>query len=687
MKAIIQKDLRENLKVALIGLLIFSLMLLQAYQACIAALTDLLTRNYSVQASTLQPLLATTLLTEAAFFCAIFGAALGWLQTRNEAHRDLWAFLIHRPVTRTEIFQGKAIAGLCLYVFGAGLPLVVLVGVVRMPGHVAAPFEWAMVMPLVLIFLTGVGFYFAGVLTGLRQARWFASRSFGLALAIASSASVFAATEFWQSLVLIVVVVVILATAVWGAYQSGGFYRGQPMIGRLALTVAMTAGCGAVLFIGLGLVFTLIVNPLSHHSSVSSYYQMTRDGIIYKETLRDGELVEIADLDGHPLLDPKTGQHMEQKEFSQRIAYGGTVVTTLKNRYQGGNVLQNPAQFFNLWNITDKTIWYLDRHGKLTGYDGRTRKSVGSLEPHGYDGTLVSEPFLNQPNFYYNYNSYNDTPQKLIATAKSVYQVDFKTRALKPVFTLTNDDEIGGYAGIGIYVDANGSKQSLLFTTRKTVQLLDYEGHPIFAMPYQPGYFEYPQIQLSILAQTKSQTNNVTVWSTNNFAVWFYPDFELNRKAGWKMPTHVQWLGPEQTVSRNANLPALHQDEESSLPDKLATAFLPPPAHVTFSKKIYSAWNLFSYGLALICATIGWTLARRYNFSTKAGVGWTSFIFLLGIPGLLTFLCVQEWPVREACPNCKKLRAVDREFCEHCQAPFSPPEKNGTEIFEPLLKT
>src|SRR6185369_3647467 len=114
---------------------------LQAYLTCMSTLTNLLTENSSVLVNNLQPLLSVSLLTEAAFFCAIFGAGLGWLQTRNEAHRDLWAFLIHRPVTRTEIFWGKSIAGFCLYLLGAGLPLIVLVAVVRTPGHVAAPFE------------------------------------------------------------------------------------------------------------------------------------------------------------------------------------------------------------------------------------------------------------------------------------------------------------------------------------------------------------------------------------------------------------------------------------------------------------------------------------------------------------------------------------------------------------------
>ena len=53
-----------------------------------------------------------------------------------------------------------------------------------------------------------------------------------------------------------------------------------------------------------------------------------------------------------------------------------------------------------------------------------------------------------------------------------------------------------------------------------------------------------------------------------------------------------------------------------------------------------------------------------------------------GFPGFLAFLSLQEWPAREPCPNCQRLRNVDREKCEHCGAGFAPPETKGTEIFE-----
>jgi hypothetical protein len=106
-----------------------------------------------------------------------FGAILGWLQIRSESHRDLWAFLVHRPISRTRILASKVAAGMVLYALGAGLPLVVLVAVARTPGNVAAPFEWSMALPVLANFLGGIACYLAGLLTGLRRVRWYASRT------------------------------------------------------------------------------------------------------------------------------------------------------------------------------------------------------------------------------------------------------------------------------------------------------------------------------------------------------------------------------------------------------------------------------------------------------------------------------------------------------------------------------
>ncbi|HSY19357.1 MAG TPA: hypothetical protein VK815_13520 [Candidatus Acidoferrales bacterium] len=681
MKTLIQKDLRENLKVALIGLLIFSLLLMQAYGSCASMLANALRGNWSGQVNSLQPLLSQSLLVPAAFFCALFGAALGWLQTRNEAHRDLWAFLIHRPLTRTEIFWGKTVAGLCLYVFGAGLPVLVLILVVRQPGHVAAPFEWEMTVPLVTIFLTGIAYYFAGLLTGLRQARWWVSRSFGLGPAIVASFGTFALPDFWMVYVLLLIVVVILATAAWGAYQSGGWYLGQPVAGKLALIISLAVGCAIVLLAGVGLTSGLLIQPFVKTSYEYSYYQMTREGEVYKVTMRDNETAEIVDLDGHPLMDPKTGQRMDRKAFQMLTAYGGTVITSLDRPLPHRNLIEDSGRFFNLLNITDKTLWYLDRHGKLVGYDGRSRKFIGTLEGHGFNGVVAADQFLLHPggNYYYSYyNSYTDVPRKMLVSAKTVYQVDFKERSVRPVFTLTNDDEIGGYVANEVATDGNQVKK-LLLTTRRTVQLLDSEGRSLLELPYQPGFAKYPQVELTYLPSTNLLPT---------YAVWFFPDGELNQRAHWTMPIQVRWIGPDQAITKTAELPTLQTDGTESWSSKLMPALLLPPLlHMELNRKMVSAWNLLNYAVAAMLAAIAWQLVRRHNASVKAGLGWTLFVFVLGIPGLLTLLVVQEWPVRETCPECQKPRAVDREDCEHCAATFAPPEKNGTEIFAPLVKT
>ena len=693
MKTILQKDLRENFKLALIGLAIFSLLLIQAYQSCLNSLAYLLRSSASVRADSFQPLLAEQVLTEAGFFCAIFGAALGWLQTRNEAHRDLWAFLIHRPLSRAEIFRGKAAAGWCLYAFGAGLPLLIFIAVVRAPGHVAAPFEWPMVLPLLAIFLTGVAYYFAGLLTGLRQARWFGSKCFGIGLAFIASGSVFVAQEFWQALAAILLVTTILAVAVWGAYHSGGFYRGQPATGKTALIIAMLAGSSATLFAVIALLMALVFQPFKNDIHFYINYEMTRDGKIYKETLQDDELKSIVDLNGQPLMDPKTGRPMERREFDQRRAYGMSVSTTLKDRRANNAAFfYQPARFFSPWNFVDKRLWYEDRHGKLVGYDGRTRRFIGALVPRGFNGASTAERFLpvpTQSNYFYNDDYYNDTEARPIASAKRVYQADLKARELKPIYTVAKDDEIGGCAGINgiIYQTGTNVTRNVMITTRKSVLVIGMEdGEPILETPYVPNFSEYPSVSVNYLIGPLSGS------ATNRFAVWFNPDYKLNARSGWKMPQHVEWLTANSSVTHSQDLPTLNTSADEFWPER-AVSTLVPPALLIPSQKYFLRFEyylrfepLMSCALDLLCVLAGGWLARRYCFSTGATIGWLVFILIFGIPGLLTLLCVQEWPAREMCPNCKKLRAVDRENCEHCDAKFPAPEKNGTEIFAPLVK-
>src|SRR5262245_34385644 len=165
MRELIRKELREHFKVAVLGFAVLVVVLALAYSRSANLLERSGFGSGYISNESLQPLLATDLLVQAAFFCCIFGALLGWLQIRAEKHPDLWAFLIHRPVPRSTILQSKILGGLILYAAGAGLPALGLVLIARIPGKVAAPFEWAMALPLLAIFLLGAAFYLAGLIT------------------------------------------------------------------------------------------------------------------------------------------------------------------------------------------------------------------------------------------------------------------------------------------------------------------------------------------------------------------------------------------------------------------------------------------------------------------------------------------------------------------------------------------
>lgn len=115
-----------------------------------------------------------------------------------------------------------------------------------------------------------------------------------------------------------------------------------------------------------------------------------------------------------------------------------------------------------------------------------------------------------------------------------------------------------------------------------------------------------------------------------------------------------------------------------------------PPAGIVFVFLFIQQaipWPLLLISLAIaafIIVPLGAWVAHRYNFSLRAHIAWAIFHLFTGLPGFLAFL-VHDWPARERCPNCNKLRAVNRHQCEHCAGEFPPSSRDGTEIFEPSV--
>jgi ABC-type transport system involved in multi-copper enzyme maturation permease subunit len=686
MKTLIGKELRENFKLAVLGLVVFTVLAAGNWRYYSSVIEDaaLGLRSAANYSDRLQPVTASVFLVEAGWLCALFGAVLGWVQIHNEKHRDLWAFLVHRPTTRTRIFFGKIIAGLMIYLAAAGLPLAGFVAWTAVPGNVAAPFQWSMVLPLATYFFGGIVYYFAGMLTGLRQARWYASRALGLPLAIlVSFAMVIWPSDRLRAVALtglfVLASVFMLAAAVWGAFHTQGQYRGQPALGKLGLTAVLTLGAGVVLF-----VVTVVVVATFPKRIVTerfSNYVMAKDGTVYKESAGGGKPAEYLDLEGNPVKDLKSGNLINREEFYR---LSGKNYLMHVNFGRGRSISWNPQNLFSFWQETPKTLWfYWNRYGRFAAYDVATRRLIGSIGPNGFSRDLAGtgERF-HAPDYAFNF-WLPSSDRRIMRTDTALYQFDLQDRIIKPFFTATNGDTIGAVKVISL----KGDWDYTVVVTRQFIHLLTPDGKVVWKTPYGTAYPDYKDVWVYFLEPA------------DRFALWLAPTDAANKKAKWKLPTRVTWFARDQGMLRSADLPPLSVPKhEHSLIDKTAPALVPPGYWVLELCVVRDwqevrqywrelPWKMMLISLAtavLIWVPAGWWLCRRYHFTVGAQLGWAVFHLVCGVPGFLAFLSVQEWPVREPCPNCRKLRVVDREHCEHCGSGFAPPEPTGTEIFAPL---
>jgi ABC-type transport system involved in multi-copper enzyme maturation permease subunit len=687
MKTIIRKELRENFKLAVIGFAVLTFMFVQGYRSCHEFFTQLALGQSAWQTMNAQPLLSEGVLAETAYFCAIFGAVLGWLQIFSERHRDLRAFLVHRPISRSEIFFGKVIAGLCLYAAGAGLPLLGYIVIAWIPGHFPVPFTWPMVLPLASYFLCGTVFYFGGMLTGLRQARWYASRGLGLAAGILLAVFSARAPDFWRVLVFLVPGVLIVGTAAWGNFISGGYYEGQPAAGRRALVLSLMVGCYVVLSLAFALLWTFVYSP--NYFMASTSYSFGKDGTIYKTYSAPGKPEAITDLNGKTLLDKTTGQPMRRNDFYKILAQGSAVYPDFDTNppppYNSNGGFNSSVNYFYLWRQTLDTLWYWCPNGRLWAYDMASRRFIGSMGPDGFTpGVSTGSDRFRRMEGPFMTGYYSQWyPGQTLLTDTAVYQLDYDNRTSKAFFTTTNNERIGG--AVDVSMDNNAWNYTVV-VTKDSVRVLTPDGKIATQFPYQPKYPSYyTDISVSFLEPT------------NNFVFQFYPSYRSNELSNWKLPIHVVWVAGGQGVVKSLDLPSTERTWHAPFLNRLPDMVIDPP--VSYLMDPIASWRSFyspllivkdpsfwlSVVAAVICAGAGWRLGRRYYFTTKTQMKWAVFNLLFGPAGLLAFICALEWPARVLCPHCKKPRMVDREHCEHCGETFPPPPKIGTEIFEPVV--
>jgi hypothetical protein len=303
--------------------------------------------------------------------------------------------------------------------------------------------------------------------------------------------------------------------------------------------------------------------------------------------------------------------------------------------------------------------------GRATGYNVMDGRVTGRLAPED-----AGEDFL-RPTYRGPVGVWKDA--QTLLTESAVYRVESDARSQSVLFRAMEGDRIIGAGQLAL----PKAREALVVATERRIVMVTAGGEIVWDMAYEPGQPDYTQIEIYALA------------TPQEYGVIIAPSYQANQKAGWTLPSHAIWISEGAGVQRRVELPTLKWPEyKTTVGEVVMSAFLPPPfvAAVTraYPHDARAAVLPLSLGGSVLCAVVGWWFGCRQGLSTGRQVGWAGFHLLFGLPGLLASLSVQEWPVREPCPECKRKRPIDEAKCRHCGAGFAPPERNGTEIFEPL---
>jgi hypothetical protein len=114
----------------------------------------------------------------------VLAIGIGLLQTLGESVRGTYPFLLHRPMSRRRIIAVKLAVGAGLS-FGISGGAILALGLwAATPGTHPSPFEWSMTAGVWRLWIVMPILYFGAFLTGIRPARWYASRLFPLIAAV-----------------------------------------------------------------------------------------------------------------------------------------------------------------------------------------------------------------------------------------------------------------------------------------------------------------------------------------------------------------------------------------------------------------------------------------------------------------------------------------------------------------------
>lgn len=632
---------------------------------------------------------------------AVFGTALGFVQVFFESHGDPRSILLHRPLSRSRIFLGKAIAGVGISLLALGIPFACVEIWLATPGHMAAPYHWRTGLPWLADILSGLVYYFAGMLTAQRQARWYGSRVLGLAAAFGCTILVWTLPEFWQALLAILFIGTLVGLAAWGSFLAGGAYAPQPRVARAALALTLLTGLLVVSVLGK----TLIGQAFD--SGRSYGYTLDRQGrlLIVPWTTGTGPVGRVTDLEGRVPPDLE-GRRVDRNLIEEIEAPLASMDWPMFRSYR--NPGRCYVRHYNGTTPGNEAWFYAVDRGRLLGYDAAFHQFLGSFGPDGFvpAGQQTQDRFRGE--IRYPTRLWSAFPPDFLTFPGGVYAVDFSRRTIRTLFTPTEGESV---LWANWWKDRREKRSLVVVSTDKSIHILTETGSRVLSVPrtydrkgygLRVGRLEGPE----------------------HYVVWFGPSRWLEPEERKAVFGHLLEYDADGNAFAQRSVPPRPSVESS--PAQVLFGLATPLTEVTgligttrylraqtrstsgmetwvlgdflemwiaqfipeavyagdTSSGVWFGFTALTLLSAAACALICFVAARRYAFSRAGCIGWTMVGFFFGWAGLLLMLVLREWPARITCPACRRPRRVDCDRCEHCGSPHAAPTADGTEIFE-----
>lgn len=164
-RALIWKEVRGNLGVLAIGLIVLALWLMRLVESSLSVASDSL------------KLTETTEVMLYALIAGSFSTLYGFWSAHGESRDQRWHYLLFRPMSRRAVMLSKIIAGAMTCGATTLLPVLVYVAYLQVPGAMLAPFDLRMTIPMLTAWMWTLPLFVGAIWSGLRDARWWWSKS------------------------------------------------------------------------------------------------------------------------------------------------------------------------------------------------------------------------------------------------------------------------------------------------------------------------------------------------------------------------------------------------------------------------------------------------------------------------------------------------------------------------------